>query len=467
MKLAAKRARIFTAVVCLGILFSAFQVLPALAGRLALTAFTDIAPGALSSNPAWLAAFGDQLFFIADNSANGPNPMITDGTPEGTRLIKAISNTTDKLRAASYQRVLVTQNTVFFTIGPLLDYFYPEEVQLWKTDGTESGTVEIPISAGNIAALTAWGDDLYIIDSSSGVVTLMVYDGASVTVVKEIKDTTLTASYQHNFTSQPILLNNTLYFLLWHGRVNELWRSDGTPAGTVLVASVEDIGFIPGGPMITANGKIYLRANGKIHQSTGAVGSLELVEGDYSMGAHTRAFASNGSALFFVTRADPITNKSDLYTITGQGAQPHKLAENVDYNLVPVNGRVYFYAFDSANNLHLGRTDGTPAGTMILLPPSANYNALLDQVVELDGKVYFLAKNASGETELWSSDGTPAGTAALAYFTPPQEAADSNWLAAAGGALYFSGDDGARGMELMRYFPAAPRTNIYIPVIWR
>ena len=195
----------------------------------------------------------------------------------------------------------------------------------------------------------------------------------------------------------------------------DLWKSDGTVSGTKLVSSFDVPGFIPPGPIVSANGMVFIRTNGKFYQSTGVIGNLELIAGNYLADENYRfSFASTGSAVYFVGSLDGTYGEYDLLMTTGKNAGVTKLADNISSFLVPLNGKLYFYSLDSDKMMTMGRSDGTPAGTHLLLPATGKYEAIARDVVEVDDQVYFLARTLEGATQLWKSDGTQAGTQSIA-----------------------------------------------------
>src|SRR5262249_27570756 len=64
-------------------------------------------------------------------------------------------------------------------------------------------------------------------------------------------------------------VNGTLYFTANDGQGYELWKSDGTTAGTVMVADINPDNINPGsgGPdrLTNVNGELFFEANDSIH----------------------------------------------------------------------------------------------------------------------------------------------------------------------------------------------------------
>jgi ELWxxDGT repeat protein len=93
------------------------------------------------------------------------------------------------------------------------------------------------------------------------------------------------------------------------------------------------------------------------------------------------------------------------------------------------------------------RSDGTPAGTVQVLPMYNNVDgmAAAGSFAEMGGSVYFFAGVRGGSSGLWKTDGSPGGT------TPVAPVASVRALAAAGDTLYFLGPDpDGSGRELWK-----------------
>src|SRR5262245_49431891 len=108
----------------------------------------DIVPGGGSSNPVALVPGNGTLFFIADDGAHGPEVWKCDGAADGTVLVKDINPGS----AGSLNPV----NSRLFNLGGTLYFSADDGVhgeELWTSDGTADGTVLVkdinPGSAGS------------------------------------------------------------------------------------------------------------------------------------------------------------------------------------------------------------------------------------------------------------------------------------------------------------------------------
>ena len=224
----------------------------------------DIRPGPDFSYPDRLANVNGTLFFRAADGHTGDELWKSDGTAAGTVLVKDINpNSSYGYPSGSnlYEPTVVGA-TLFFTAD---DGTTGRE--LWKTDGTEAGTVlvrDINPDAnpfGGPGGLAAVGPTLFFSanDGTTGA-ELWKSDGTTAGTVL-VKDINPTSSYGYPRGSFPHYMTNvngTLFFAANDGTNSlELWKSDGTEAGTVLVKDI-----FPGGGGSAGSAPNHLTAVG-------------------------------------------------------------------------------------------------------------------------------------------------------------------------------------------------------------
>jgi ELWxxDGT repeat protein len=200
-----------------------------------------------SSYPSGLTGVGRTLFFSADDGSHGRELWKSDGTRAGTVLVKDINPGPDSAGYYGPTELTDVRGTLFFSAD---DGVHGRE--LWKSDGTEAGTamvIDLPEDyyyRSDPTDLTAVGRRLFFIvdrragHGGQGANALWKSDGTESGTVL-IKDF---FTYSYAYPAGLTDVGGTVFFTVndnVHG--NELWRSDGTDSGTVLV---KDINRTPG-----------------------------------------------------------------------------------------------------------------------------------------------------------------------------------------------------------------------------
>lgn len=232
----------------------------------------DINPGAAYSSPTNLYIIGSTLYFEADNGVNGRELWKSDGTEGGTKIIKDI-NPAGNAQTSTFVEY---NSTLFFGAN---DGTHGKE--LWKSDGTADGTVIVrDINSGggngNPAHPVVYNNELYFsaadeVDNNE----LWKTDG---TEAKTVKVKEINPSGTSNPTGPMAEFSGELYFSACDQGTtycydNELWKTDGTEAGTVQVAEIRsdcetypcsNFGSIPA--YLTVSGdSLYFSANDGTH----------------------------------------------------------------------------------------------------------------------------------------------------------------------------------------------------------
>ncbi len=137
----------------------------------------DCLPGTHSSEQKYHVSFLNHLYFSADDGKNGDELWKSDGTANGTIMVKNIGF--EQFRSKP-KALTVFKNMIFFTAN---DEKHGNE--LWKSDGTELGTVLLKdinsgLNSSQPTHLTASKDHLYfIVQDSKNKCALWSTDGSS------------------------------------------------------------------------------------------------------------------------------------------------------------------------------------------------------------------------------------------------------------------------------------------------
>lgn len=228
-----------------------------------------------------------------------------------------------------------TPNALYFIASEVVDPFSDIDT-IWRSDGTLQGTHQL---TADPAISYIWGlfpvdNSLYLIASGVGTGNALWYnDGVSPTLTRLAALTP--ARYYTNF-SWMTLANGQLFFTADDGvHGPELWKSNGTPEGTVLVkdiipAELADVPAAYPGPLFEFRDLLYLGINDGIY----------------------------GQELW---RSDGTAAGTTLFKDINPGADSASPTQFIEGTT-----RFFFSATDGVHGRELWQSDGTPAGTTLV-----------------------------------------------------------------------------------------------------
>ncbi len=371
-----------------------------------------IAPGGRTrdSYPHFMGQIGETLIFNASDDDHGEELWALEAD-ESVRLIKDILP--GKIGGVSSNEAATLNGYVFFSAD---DFVHGDE--LWMTDGTEEGTkLVMDIYPGpeesHIDSLTTMGSFVYFIaDTPEYGEELWRSDGTTTELVKDI--TPLTDDT--NFGGFRVLGNKLIFTTDYSASGTsdeELWVSDGTAAGTMMLKDINE------------EGKSYPR-------------ELTPFKGK----------------LLFVAETDELGE--ELWTTDGTEANTSLLIDLIPGSnhpdidqIVVVGDFAYFTCNFDDTGYELCITDGTPEGTYLLkdITPGED-DTYIEYMYGAETLLYFSAYTETYGTELWVSDGTPEGTVMLKDIWPGEEDSEPEFQIHIADRILFVADDGVHGEEL-------------------
>lgn len=381
--------------------------------------------------PTWLTPTGTNLFFQLPNSANGAELWKTDGAVAGTAMVKNIRAGSQSSSPSHLVNVNVN-GTLYFNAN---DGTSGEE--LWRSDGTDAGTVRVKdvvagSSSGKPAHLFNFNGQLFFTARDHNGYELWTSDGtaAGTVMFKDLNSLSndgmlfqdATPSRNPFFTE----VDGTLYFRANHAyfRPPSLWKSDGTPEGTVIAKDFSTTGVVSN-PLLqnlsTTTNRSFANISGHLYFIDG------LYSFDYAVAGGTgKLWTSNGTSegtrLVNRVGAGTISSSARLYS--------------------PTDGPLYFTTRDAALGVELWASDGTAQGTHLVkdINPGSS-NSYPSQPTLVNGVAYFLATGPTGRG-LWRTAGDAESTSLVL--------AGVGWMQAVADTLYFTHDDGVHGLELWK-----------------
>ncbi|WP_240963642.1 ELWxxDGT repeat protein [Luteolibacter luteus] len=261
-----------------------------------------------------MAQVGETLYLGADDGIHGAELWaLIQGTP---RLVK-------DLRPGASGSSL----SLFTAVGRRLAFFVGSRSsrgsELWTSDGTEAGTVKVAEGFSEVSASTGLGDiHLFLADDKQHGNEWWRSDGTpeGTFILKDIAEGSGQRSLEYT-SAMYAVGDDAMYFVADDGAAygEELWKTDGTPEGTTIVADLK-AGFGSSSPaeLLFFNRRLFFAAddgvNGRnIWSTTGTAESCFMHAARNGTDADPLMITPLGDRLFFFARS------------VGKGIEPHAL----------------------------------------------------------------------------------------------------------------------------------------------
>lgn len=328
-----------------------------------------------SSDPVRLTSFGNKVLFNAWQDSTGVELWTTDGTPQGTQMVKDAAPGQQSLAVAAFSQ---WNGVAYFSA-----FLQGSGTELWRTDGTSNGTYMVkdiwPGPEGsNPGGFFQFGNHLYFIarDSITGI---------------------------------------------------EVWRTDGTSQGTVLFHEFTPNAFHSWQTEIIGkvNGKLILRG-------FSGPGQVSVIATNGTSQATTFLLAHNN--VQNMPPADATNYAGRLYFVSGDNDRPliyytdgtglgtgtvtgsYDMAGNFDPILGILDGKLMLNMVDSTYGSELWQTNGTQASLFMDLVPGLADG--FPRFVAADSSGFFFTASSPAGRVVWTSDGTLQGTGPVGNGSP-------------------------------------------------
>jgi len=457
------------------------------------TQVLDVHAPATDSGPAQMALVGNRLFFSADDGVRGFELWSTDGTAAGTRLVTDLGPGRNR-RFTSH--LLDLDGSLMFSA---YSDTAPGITGIYRSDGTAAGTARVTWMPGSF--LTAIDHKVFFVPlTTSAQVEPWITDGTAAGS-RQLLDINPSGGSMGNWdvtVVKPVARSGgAVFFRAFDGSHTQLWRTDGTTAGTVRVSPQTFDGGYGITELTDVNGVLYFCGDdgvsgAELWRSDGTQAGTVLLR-DIAPGWHSlpRSLVDAAGTLYFCAIDwAPGNYTYDLWKSDGTANGTVRVKKLADYGLghprlCAAGRRVFFRGYDEQHGFELWVSDGTAANTAMVVdlvpgPGSGmplNYSQIFDwgnyapaeaKAVGNGGCVVFAATDGITGVELWRSDGTAAGTRRLTDLAPGAGNANPEWMARVGEQLLFSAtDDGGPagvGRELYTLPVAAVGAALVQPI---
>lgn len=415
---------------------------------------------------------GTRRVTVLQRSAGGSNPLFvprgkgallqvyngthnalwrSDGTPAGTIPLAELSHNRS-FESYDVHDVIQVGDLQFFQV---LRGAAQEEI--WRTDGSAAGTGKVILLGRDVTAalLTSWHGNLLFQVQEPGTCAFWSSDGTpggTRELLPQLPGLRCPTAVQ--------TLGAKFLFVArvetGRGPVPQIFLSDGTAAGTRQISQIQGSRPAFDDNPVMLGGVTFFR----LGSPDGSHTEVWRTDGTRAGTRHTFDLFP-GSSLFgfrdflYFTASPAAGAPRGLYRVPAAGGDPVLLTEvaSTDQDFQPMDltaagDRLFFVKRDLESGSELWVTDGTAAGTRRVrdIRPGADSSEPSD-LAAAGNRVFFAAEDGEHGRELWVSDGTEAGTRMAWDLNPGGFSSSPTNLVVNGEILFFSANDGQTGQE--------------------
>jgi len=373
------------------------------------------------SYPGVFTAMDGILYFFADKGDGKYNLWRSDGTPSGTFQVN-ISNPTSNLNTSGMYATAVG-STLFFSAAQ----GDSNNTELWKSDGTDGGTnmvLDID-SNGTMGSkpiyLTSMNNQLYFFADDGGTTYNLWKSNGTLggTIRINPAQSIENADWNTAYLTSSAVFDGALYFRSTQATSDnwELWKSDGTDGGTnqLFDFTTDSEGGKPSNFTVFANNLFFAATDGN-------------------------ASPNHGRELW---KTDGTSAETKMVADINTGEYPSDPSSFLEYE-----GYLYFFGMTDGygGKQNLLRTDGTSVTMIKETCASSCSDGNSKELTLAGGKLFFAAGADTMNTDLWKSDGSGPGTAKIIINS--SSGSNPRLLRAIGQHLFFIANDGTHDDEL-------------------
>lgn len=333
-----------------------------------------------------MVVLGNALYFMLVHEHEESSLYVTDGTEEGVRKLADFEGSVDAMQPCGDSICLVRRTA--------------DGLSLMRSDGTPAGTTSVvPLPGKQALEARAMGERIYLLLSgveSGNKVQLWQSDGSAAGTIQ------LTQSHQNIVLRNALMLGGDLLFDV----DGALWKSDGRRSGTgPLLDAASVVGIV--------GQTAFLWTNGELRKTDRADGISTPVA---TMSQRPLTAVTDGSRLFFVTATmigvTDGTNEGTTTLSRGYGFGNFPTIALMDGVLY-----FRFDESATGWRLWRSDLTYAGTRVVKDLTPESRSSSP-SELTAIGGRIFFFAADRTHGREPWISDGTPAGTQMIANVFP-------------------------------------------------
>ena len=383
----------------------------------------DLTGGPRDSDPKPLASIGNTLFFTINPFSSGNQLWKTDSTTQGTVQLTDVAIELKDDWGTGRKPAYITTSKLFI--------FVSRDGELWRSDGTRRGTFQLKdinpgIYSAKIKSLTKVGNTIYFTAENGNFGRELWKTNGTSEGTLLVKD--IMPGVDDSSPSHLTAVGSRLYFKAKMsfprlGHIRHLWFTDGSEDGTKAVS-------FPDTPDDRGSGEGF------------AISGMTAVE-------NTLYFYSTGdNSGQEIWKVGELSSQAEVVSdIVPSGS---RIALDGYGHLTGANQKVYFTTGGGVGG-SLWRSAGSIPTTIELRSfdsisdPNSIFNSM-----GVGGTYYFVAETKQNGEELWKTDGTIAGTLLVKDINPGSYGSSPQELVSISNILYFTAKNGVSGRELWK-----------------
>jgi ELWxxDGT repeat protein len=340
---------------------------------------------------------GDYLLFYANDGEHGTELWRTDGTEEGTILLKDINP-----EASGYSNenrsVRVIDDIYYFVANSSSTGLG----ELWRSDGTEEGTyfladplTDVSVSSDRLSSLIEFGGDLYFYARDNG---LWKSDGTQTGTIQVIAEDDLPFAFTDIYAGENYFYSSNII-----DGVHHTYRTDGTLEETIQILEVETTALTFEIPRVfpSHEGHTWFIADENLYRTDDTAAGTQLVELTneledflYHWGANGM-FVFNGDLFFHMKKDESGTQERGLFKRIGDEIvyiSRTPSTSNGEFTYIPTeDGRFFFNARLDGAGEELMSTTGQVGNLTLHESSQNNLNASIERLTLIDNTLFFSA----------------------------------------------------------------------------